>query len=188
MTQRGFTDDDARKAELWLFEGDWSTRGASPRLESSDFTPSEKQWKTRDNLIVRTPEEYARDRREQYDRGRQDERNDARAERQRDAQNGTVVLPENVRQELKTIGEVARLEEELTRVRREKGDIERRHTVLLEKHENMTAEYHWFHEEANKITKRLLTDEPFYREQQAEYVKDHPHVKIIRHKTIRKAG
>ena len=46
LHRRGYTQDQARKAECWIIYGDWKYRGTSPTIEIGDFDPSPEQIKS----------------------------------------------------------------------------------------------------------------------------------------------
>ena len=41
---RGYNDDQAARARIWIIYGDWKYRGSDPTLEMSDFFPDDEQY------------------------------------------------------------------------------------------------------------------------------------------------
>lgn len=188
-----YTEDHARKAELWILRGNWSYRGKDARLEYSDFFPDADQLEPilkAAGMIVHTQTELAHLCRDHYNRGRNDERSERLEQRQAvggiTGTSAVVPIPEIARQLMESEKRCGDLEMEVSRAHQKIAELtqagardlryayeklQNDHAVMLE---------HWA--AANLVVKKMFLDEGFYRRERAEYFAENPGASMAKRK------
>lgn len=202
LTADHYTEEQSKKAEIWILKGNWSFRGRDARVELADFWPDAKQCDIGDSVVIMCREEYAHRQTRWYQQGY----NDRRVEDWQAMQGNhsvTLASAEQLKAQLRqiddleqTVSRQGRMIDEHNRssalnwrVKYEQEQQERARVMndlitLGQQVDYYKNEVQAERDAAKGVLRELFTDERMYKQKREEYLR---HIATVRKQSRRQA-